>query len=128
MIHKQDHDPLREAACAKLPPQIMEKYFFANGRTQPFEYATAKVICQRCIVRDICLEETIIGQRGKIGIRAGLGMVAIDALHSEYLAGTPVLDLVDRVLDEETPGFRLTYNMTAFPQSPESSGYWEPKR
>ena len=64
-------------ACTELAPQVVDKYFEANSRTQPFEARTAKAICGTCPIQEECLDAAINGPISRRGIVGGLSAHAI---------------------------------------------------
>ena len=86
-------------------PEVVDKYFFANARTNPFEYRTALAICGQCAVRGACLVEAIAGKKPVVDrqeIRAGESGYAIAEIRRKYIVdGVPLRALVGQVLDEQ---------------------------
>ena len=76
-------------ACTELAPQVVDKYFSANSRTQPFEARTAKAICSNCPIQEECLEAAIKGPRVRRGIIGGMSASAINRIKAweAYEAG-----------------------------------------
>ncbi|MEW1951077.1 WhiB family transcriptional regulator [Pseudarthrobacter sp902506025] len=61
---------LEGGACTTLAPGVAERYFEANGNTEPFRIKTAKAICARCVIQPQCLEAAMkrtYPQRGVVG-------------------------------------------------------------
>ena len=93
-----DQDPLLGGSCQALPPAVVDKYFFANRNTNLFEYQTAMIICGRCAVLGACLTDAIQSIPQTEGVRAGHGSYNLQRLHTAYLAGADVNQLVARRL------------------------------
>lgn len=102
-----DIDPLGQGACMDLPPAVVDKFFGASQRDNPFEHTVAKMICGRCAVRAECLEAAIsepgiIYQDGYM-IRGGESGWAIQNMRRRhFLGGESVRAIVDAAMATTT--------------------------
>jgi len=94
---------LRRGACLDLLPEVVDKYFMANGNTERFQVATAKAICGRCAVRAACLRDSIKVPWPSGGIRGGELASAINDLHRRYEAGEDLDLLTIETLRKQEP-------------------------
>lgn len=69
---------LEGANCADLPAFVADKYFNSNAAWQPFLARTAKAICSRCMVLELCREEALnMPHLQKGGVIGGVGVAEI---------------------------------------------------
>lgn len=73
-----------QGACADLPPQVVDKYFFADGTHERFQLAVGRAICAHCPVHAACLEEAIVEPPGR-GMRAGETNKSLWRLHARWM-------------------------------------------
>lgn len=101
-------ESLSRGACMDLPPQVLDKYFYANIREQPFEHLTARAICGRCAVRAACLEDAVSSPGLVVSdepmIRGGEASSTIRYMRrAHFLRGESVRVLVDNALAHQDP-------------------------
>lgn len=94
---------LQRGACLDLRPEVVDKYFMANGNTERFQAATAKAICGRCAVRAACLMDSIRVPWPSGGIRGGECDSTISELHRRYEAGEDLDTLTIETLRKQQP-------------------------
>jgi hypothetical protein len=90
-------------ACLDLLPEVVDKYFMANGNIERFQVATAKAICGRCAVRAACLMDSIKMPWPSGGIRGGESANKISELHRRYEAGEDLDMLTIETLRHQRP-------------------------
>jgi hypothetical protein len=93
----------QRGACLDLLPEVVDKYFMANGNTERFQVATAKAICGRCAVRAACLMDSIKVPWPSGGIRGGECETTISELHRRYEAGEDLDSLTIETLRKQQP-------------------------
>jgi hypothetical protein len=94
---------LQRGACLDLLPEVVDKYFMANGNTERFQVATAKAICGRCAVRAACLMDSIKVPWPSGGIRGGEMASMISELHRRYETGEDLDLLTIETLRKQQP-------------------------
>lgn len=99
---EQDVDPLMGGTCTTMSPEFIDKTFFAVKTEDLFRYNLAVDLCARCCVKAACLEDAIASPNPVFGVRAGQDHHTLQLLHTEFLAGTPVQQLVDRTMQKDT--------------------------
>jgi hypothetical protein len=103
---RPEGEALRRAACIELPSQVVDKYFGASPRTNPFEHLTARAICRRCVAQVACLEDAVsspaVFAESSDLVRGGEAGTTIRALRRKhFLGGAAVSELVDQVLEQQ---------------------------
>lgn len=72
----------QQPICETLPPQVVDKYLFADYYGELFQFRTGQAICQSCPVQLECLTEAITAPDQPIwGIRGGESPNSIRKLH-----------------------------------------------
>jgi hypothetical protein len=102
-------EQLRGGACLDLPPQVVDKYFHADRRTEPFQHKTAIQMCGQCAVRLSCLIDAIENPT-TTGVRGGEPAESIRALNHEHRRErTPTAELARRAIGWQLPPLRGAY-------------------
>lgn len=70
--------------CETLPPDVSEKYFYADYYRQLYAFRTAQAICGGCVIQEQCLAKAIATPGDHFGIRGGESSWSIRRLHVEY--------------------------------------------
>lgn len=96
-----EQDPLQGGACIDLPPIVIDKYFFADGKTQRFEHLTAKAICGKCAVQAACLLNAITEPIQSDGVRGGESVRSVLQLRHERIHGADPAELVVMALSRQ---------------------------
>lgn len=105
-MNHETTESLRQAACIALPLEVIDKYFGASPKLDPFEHQTARAICRRCIGRIACLTDAV-GSPAVFGgsedlVRGGESGASIRELRRKhFLGGLPVAELVDRAIEQQ---------------------------
>lgn len=76
--------PETRGHCADLPPQVVDKFFYADLRTERFQHRIGRVICSQCPVQAACLEEAIVEPPG-YGMRGGESSYSLWQLHTRWM-------------------------------------------
>ena len=77
-----------QPACLDLAPAVFEKYFAARFDKNPFEYLTARTICQRCPVQLACLQLALqMPASSEAYIVAGEGPHAVRVMRAKVRRG-----------------------------------------
>lgn len=100
------------AACGDLPLSVAERYFGASAVQQPFEHATARMICHGCPVKVACLATAIAtpGAPHTRQTRGGESPAAQKQYRHEYLTSREhPLRIAQRVIDHQLPPLRGAY-------------------
>lgn len=85
--------PLIEgAACAELPPQVVDKYFYSNSHPMNFQAQVARAICAHCVVRLECLEQALIFPPER-GTQAGKSRKEILTMRQRLLGENATIDM-----------------------------------